>query len=140
VQLIIRFFGEPDEIHKNFDYQHVLSYWDSGDKSLHLNQKALECILAKELVYQGSLYPICSIIRMRKFIARGWTINAGQIVKMAFQISKLNLEDINVLRDQLVGVDSLYFHDFISKMKKFQDGGGVVDQTYVTTLIDKIFN
>lgn len=139
VQLIIRFYGEPDEIHKNFDYVHVLSYWDSGSGALHLNPKSLECILAKELVYQGSLYPICSIIRMRKFLARGWTINAGQIVKMAYQISYLNLEDVNVLKDQLVGVDSLYFAKFISDMKKYIKEGGTVDQNYVVSLLDKIF-
>jgi hypothetical protein len=56
-----------------------------------LRAEALESILTKELRYVGSRYPLCSVIRTRKFLARGWTINAGQYVKMCFQISQLDL-------------------------------------------------
>jgi len=139
IQLIIRFYGEPDEIHKNFDFVHVTNYFDSATRVVTYKPEALTAIMSKELRYMGSLYPICSLIRTRKFISRGWTINAGQYVKMAFQISKLNLEDIKVLRDQLIGVDSLFFANFIAEMKKHTDEGGVVTQDYVTTLLDKIF-
>ena len=48
-------------------------------------------LLARQLVYQGSKYPICSMIRTRKFLQRGWHINAGQYLKMAFQVSELDL-------------------------------------------------
>jgi hypothetical protein len=106
-----------------------------------LNQRALESILNKELFYIGSKYPICSLVRTRKFIKRGWQINAGQYVKMAFQISKLNLEDIYVLEDQLVGVDSIYFLTFIEnlKTKQMKDKTFVLNKDYLTTVIDKIF-
>lgn len=139
VQLIIRFFGPPDEIHKNFDFVHCTNYWSSWDNKLVLRGEALEAILAKELKYVGSRYPICSIIRTRKFIGRGWTINAGQYVKMCWQVSQLDLTDVEVLKDQLVGVDSAYFSSFIYEMEKFTRDGGVVDQGYVATLIDSIF-
>ncbi len=87
---------------------------------------------------------------MRKFISRGWTINAGQILKMAFQISELDLNDINVLEDQLVGVDSLYFSAAISYLRemaeeKRADSNGneikfTYDSSYLSTIIDRIFN
>lgn len=70
IQLVIRFYGDPAEIHKNYDFIHCTNYWLSSDKDLHLNIGALEAILAKELLYQGSKYPLCSIIRTRKFIQR----------------------------------------------------------------------
>ena len=86
---------------------------------------------------------------MRKFISRGWTINAGQILKMAFQISELDLQDINVLEDQLVGVDSLYFSAAISQLRKLAEEKRVnangdpiefsYDSSYLATVIDKIF-
>ena len=34
------------------------------------------------------------MIRTRKFLKRGWHINAGQYLKMCFQISELDLSDI----------------------------------------------
>ena len=138
VQLIIRFTGEPDKIHENYDFVHCTSYWCSWDCSLVLRQGALESIIAKELRYVGSRYPICSMIRTRKFIAAGWTINAGQFVKMAWQISKLNLADVEVLEDQLVGVDAAYFNQVISILQK-SPNPKEIDGNYLMTIIDKLF-
>ena len=122
------------------DFVHATNYW-TYDTGVVLNQRALESILNKELFYIGSKYPICSLVRTRKFIKRGWQINAGQYVKMSFQISKLNLEDIYVLEDQLVGVDSIYFLNFINSLKQkyMKDKNFVLTQDYLTTVIDKIF-
>lgn len=140
IQLIARFYGKPSEIHKNFDFIHATNYW-TYSTDVVLNKKALEAILNKELVYFGSKYPICSLIRTRKFIRRGWQINAAQYVKMAFQISELDLNNIYVLEDQLVGVDSIYFLAFINilRQKQMEDKDFVVTQDYVTSVIDKIF-
>jgi hypothetical protein len=140
IQIVCRFYGDPDEIHKNYDYIHATNYWTPNTKCV-LNMGALEAILNKELKYVGSRYPICSLIRARKFIKRGWTVNAGQFVKMSFQISKLNLGDINVLEDQLVGVDSVYFLSFIKAMqeKMLEDPAFGISQEYLTTVIDRIF-
>lgn len=139
VQLIIRFYGEPDQIHENYDFVHCTSYWASWETSVTLRPAALEAILTKELRYVGSKYPICSLIRTRKFIARGWTINAGQYVKMAWQVSKLDLTNLDTLKDQLVGVDSAYFSMLIHRLEKERDKTGELTGEYVTTLIDKIF-
>lgn len=140
IQIIVRFYGEPNKIHENYDFVHATNYWTQDTKTV-LKQEALEAIMNKDLHYIGSKYPICSLVRTRKFIKRGWNINAGQFVKMAFQISKLNLSDIYVLEDQLVGVDSVYFLSFIKALKEKQlgDGNFTLDQQYLTTAIDKIF-
>ncbi len=79
IQIVIRFYGNAEEIHGHYDYIHCVNYWQSSDEKLTLKQPALESLLAKELIYNGSLYPIASIIRTRKFIKRGWTINAGAV-------------------------------------------------------------
>ncbi len=141
IQLIVRFYGEPEQIHENYDFVHATNYW-TYETGVILNEKALECILNKELHYIGSKYPICSLIRTRKFIKRGWKINAGQYVKISFQISKLNLDDIYVLEDQLIGVDSIYFLSFINalKIKQIKDDNFILTQDYLTTVIDKIFD
>ena len=140
IQIVVRFYGEPDQIHENYDFVHATNYWTLRT-GVVLKQDALEAIMNKELFYIGSKYPICSLIRTRKFIKRGWQINAGQYVKMAFQISKLDLENIYVLEDQLVGVDSIYFLNFISTLREryMKDKDFVLTRDYLTTVIDKIF-
>lgn len=139
VQLVMRFYGEPSEIHKNFDFVHCTNYWTSKDKKLVLQPDAMESILGKELRYFGSLYPVCSVIRMRKFLRKGWWINAGQILKMLLQVSELNLTDTKVLEDQLTGVDTFYFFDLIKRLKEMQSKDKPVDTAYITTLIDRMF-
>lgn len=143
VQLVIRFFGEPEEIHKNYDFIHCTSYWCSWNNELVLPGAALEAILTKELRYVGSKYPLCSIIRIRKFTARGWSINAGQILKMCMQLNELDLNDIQILEDQLTGVDAAYFGQVIDRIraKQKEDGteGAPVDSTYLMSIIDRIF-
>ena len=141
VQLVIRFYGEAEKIHKNYDFAHCTNYWTSKDRKLTLQPHALEAILTKQLYYQGSLYPICSVIRTRKFIKQGWHINAGQFLKMCFQISELNLKDIGTLEEQLCGVDQAYFIDLINYCKKRQeeDENFKITMPYIVSIVDKIF-
>jgi len=141
IQIVLRFYGSPEEIHSNYDFVHTTNYWTSKDKQLYLNKEALESLLSKHLIYKGSKYPLCSIIRTRKFIKRGWHINAGQYVKMALQLNEIDLFNIDTLRDQLVGVDALYFMKVIDKIKEKQnnDLDFKLDTSYLIKIIDKIF-
>jgi hypothetical protein len=141
VQIVTRFYGNAAQIHENFDYIHCTCYWESATGNLVLPGEALEAILAKQLVYRGSKYPFCSIVRTRKFLQRGWTIDAGQYLKMAFQLSELDLTDVDVLEDQLVGVDTLYFKGVIHALQqmKEKDSSFTVSSSYVNTIIDKVF-
>lgn len=137
VQLVLRFFGEPDVIHENYDFVHCTNYWTSKDSELVLRQPALEALLARELRYVGSKYPVCSVIRIRKFVARGWTINAGQILKMMMQINQLDLTNPLVLEDQLTGVDAAYFVQLIQRMKSHDPDK--IDTAYLCEIVDRIF-
>ena len=137
VQIVIRFWGEPDEIHTNYDFVHCTNYWLSHDGSLVLRPAALEALLTRELRYVGSKYPICSLIRIRKFIKRNWSINAGQILKAVMQISELNLKDIDVLEDQLTGVDAAYFAEVIAKLR--DKDPEKLNAAYLIEIIDRMF-
>lgn len=145
IQLVLRFYGDPNTIHQHYDYIHCTNYWTSNDNELVLKPQALEALLSRELVYVGSKYPLCSVIRTRKFIKRGWSINAGQYLKMCFQISKLDLSDINVLEDQLTGVDAAYFAQLIDAVKdhtekeKSEGKEFKLEYGYLAAIIDKIF-
>lgn len=137
VQIVLRFYGDPDAIHENYDFVHCTNYWSSWNDELVLRQPALEALLSRELRYVGSRYPVCSVIRLRKFIARGWTINAGQILKMVMQINELNLKDIEVLRDQLTGVDCAYFCQLMAKIQ--EKDPEKVNAAYLIEIIDRMF-
>jgi len=137
IQIVVRFFGMPDTIHENYDFVHCMNYWTSWDGELKLRPESLESLLSKELRYVGSKYPLCSIIRTRKFIQRQWTINAGQYLKMAMQLGDLDLNDVTVLEEQLTGVDAAYFNEIIRAIRDKDESR--VDRAYLMELIDRIF-
>lgn len=136
IQIVTRFYGEADDIHENYDFAHCTSYWDA-EKGLVLRPKAMEALLAMELKYVGSKYPLCSIIRTRKFIERGFKINAGQYLKMCMQLNELDLSDPAVLEEQLTGVDAFYFMQVLDYMKA--KNPDKIDGAYLCAVIDKIF-
>jgi len=141
IQLIIRFYGSPEKIHENYDFIHCTNYWTSKDNKLVLHPKALESIITKQLYYSGSKYPICSFIRTRKFLKKGWYINAGQMLKICLQISKLDLTNLEVLEDQLTGVDTAYFIQVLDYLKEKQakDENFHIEMPYLISIIDKMF-
>lgn len=137
VQVIIRFWGDVDEIHKNFDFVHCMNYWTFND-GVVLRLDALEALMSRTLVYLGSLYPVCSVFRARKFIERGWKINAGQYLKMILQCSDLDLSDYKILEEQLTGVDAAYFSDLLAKARN-KENPERVDKNYLVEIINRMF-
>lgn len=141
IQIVLRFTGTVEEIHKSFDFIHATNYF-TFEEGLVTNLKAMESIISKQLYYQGSLYPLTTIFRMKKFIKRGWNVSAGEMLKAMFQISKLNLSDLHVLEDQLVGIDVMLLGQLIEvlKNKREADPTFVLTYNYLVVLIDKLFS
>lgn len=138
VQIVLRFHGSIEEIHSTFDFIHATNYWTYAE-GVVLNLAAMESLLTRQLKYQGSKYPVTSIIRSKKFINRKWNITAGEYLKIMFQISQLDLTDIDVLEDQLIGVDVAYFEMLIQALRNIPEGKELT-ANYLGALIDKIFD
>lgn len=138
MQIVIRFYGEPEEIHNNYDFAHAMNYYDYWADVLVLKQEALECLLSRTLVYRGSLYPIASIFRTKKFIERGWRITAGQLLKIMWQISEIDLKDHAVVSEQMCGVDQAYMWQLVKALGEVDMTA--VNSTYIATIIDRIFD
>lgn len=138
LQIVLRFWGEPETIHGTYDFVHCTNYWEMASDKLTLRSEALEALLSRTLVYRGSLYPVCTIMRLRKFIARGWRINAGQVLKILLQVGELNLKDRKVLEDQLTGVDSAYFEQALRLAGK--KDGDAIDHCHLIQCVEQCFN
>lgn len=138
IQIITRFHGEVEEIHKNFDFVHATCCYDHATGALTLPEKALQSTLSKDLYYTGSLYPIASIFRAKKFIQRGWSITAGELLKICFQISEIDMTKVSTLNDQLTGVDALHLRHLIEVLSGVDQSK--INSTYVAEIIDRIFN
>lgn len=141
LQIVLRFNGDAEKIHKTFDFIHATNYF-TFKEGLVTNLEAVTSILTKQLKYQGSYYPVTSIIRVKKFVKRGFNIHAGELLKIMFQISQLDLSDPDVLDEQLIGVDIAYFYLIIEALRNKFDSDKDFKLTphYFNELIDRIFN
>lgn len=141
LQIVLRFTGDNKAIHSTFDFVHATNYF-TFEEGLVTNIEALESLISKQLRYQGSKYPLTSIIRTKKFLKRNWNISAGEYLKIMFQISELDLTDINVLEEQLIGVDVAYFSALIEilRNKKEKDESFSLTKEYLSAIIDKVFD
>lgn len=140
VQIVVRFYGPVDQIHENYDFIHCTCSWDAQTGELILPNAALLSIINKRLKYKTSKYPLCSLIRTRKFLKAGWHIDAGQYVKMAWDLNELDLKDVKVLEDQMVGVDAAYFREVVELLnEKTENGTKPIEDSYVIEVIDRVF-
>ena len=134
VQLVMRFCGTPEEIHKNFDFAHTTNYYTKKD-GLVLSPEALESTVLRELRYVGSRYPICSLIRLSKFIRRGWTIPPQELVKISYDVSRLDVTDPKVLAEQLAGA---YHGRFGKVIDTLADYVGEISRDSLFNIIDSL--
>jgi hypothetical protein len=144
IQLITRWTGTPDKIHETFDFVHTTNYF-TYQEGLVFRPEAMKSLLTNELRYGafgtgGTQYPVAALFRARKFIERGWKINAGELFKIAFAISKLDLTNAKVLQEQLVGVDLLLFAEFLEKIEAKNIDLSKVDMGYVFNLMEEVFD
>jgi hypothetical protein len=140
VQLVVRFFGDHETIHKNYDFAHATNYFHySGDKpKLVCNEIALKALLTKELIYIGSKYPLTSVIRTKKFLLRGFSITAGTYLKILWQVAELDLKNPVVLQEQLIGVDVAYFSLLLESLQNVEPEK--LTYNYIAEIIDRVFN
>lgn len=137
LQIVCRFYGDADQIHKNYDFIHATNYFTFKD-GVVVNTDALLSLMTRQLKYQGSKYPITSVIRTRKFLKRGFNISAGEYLKMCYQISHLDLDDPDVMEEQLIGVDIAYFATLIRLLRDIPKEKRTIE-TYLFALIDRVF-
>jgi hypothetical protein len=140
VQLILRFTGDPAQIHQNFDWAHATNYW-TFQSGLVTRAEALECLLARELRYVGSQYPLAALLRAFKFVQRGFTRpHAGHLLVLALQLAKLDWDDPHVWEEQLTGVDFAYFREIIQRIRKLlAEGVGMQEiiATYLAQIVEE---
>jgi len=143
IQIIVRFYGSPENIHSNYDFVHCTGYWTSWERKVQISAAALEALITRELIYVGSRYPVCSLFRIRKFVKRGWSVTAAQMLKAILQVSELDLKDVEVLEDQLTGVDVAYFTELLNKLKDRKDENGnpitEIPTSYLLEILNRLY-
>ena len=136
IQLIVRYTGTPEKIIRKFDYDHTKMY--VHNTRLEVTEAAKTSILSNELIYNRGPYPLSSLFRLKKFLKRGWNVSAGQLTKLAMQLTKIDFTNLAQLKDQLYGIDVIRIENLIAELNKIDPEDLNVD--LISELIDMIFD
>lgn len=102
IQFITRFYGLPDQVTEKFDWFHTQNYYIPALDVLKLNESF---ITNKKLIFNPkATHPVNALKRMLKFVAQGWTIEDGELLKLGEAMSKLDFTSDKVKLDQSIGL------------------------------------
>lgn len=151
IQLITldHLFKSANEIIKEFDFTVCMGAYDITNDDFVLHENFLEHLSRKELHYNiNCKYPIGAINRVKKYMNKGYNISGIEIVKIALAINNLKMNDYRALKEQLMGIDTMFLKDLTDVMmspeyenKKYEFGEFInFMDTFYDNKIDNLFN
>ena len=133
MQFMTKHYGPPNYMVNSFDFQHLKVYKVIGVPIIVATKDFYQILVEKHLIYSGSEYPLASLMRIRKYIKRGWFISANTMLDIVFDIMSMfilknadsdNIHvkhdkheirknrrhmkiDVDILIEQMMGIDPL---------------------------------
>lgn len=133
-------FGTPEEIFDKFDYNVCMvalpiTIQVDGDiivKDFIFDKNFIRGVLSRELIFNPkTLYPLNSLFRLRKYIAKGYRINNKEFFKIACAVNKLKIETIEDFQNQCFGMSG----EIMDEISKYIDDN-YRDKTKVIDIIE----
>lgn len=102
--IYMKYFQNVDEVLKLFDYECCKAGFDFVDNSFVTSPLFWESIATKKLIYANSLYPIGALIRLTKYINRGYTPDYASTLRLYRDLRTIDITNTDVLEDQIGGL------------------------------------
>ena len=130
--------GHPRSAISEFDYTVCMGAYDIEADEFMLGADFLQHIAQRRLVFNiKARYPLSSLFRIRKFMHKGYTVSGAEIIKLGLCIHKLDLSDYKLLREQLMGIDTLFLRALTDKMADIPAGESKYDFDHFMQMIDE---
>ena len=118
IQLIKKVCGDPYDVIFRFDYTICMAAYLPKLNKIILGDNFLYHLAGKELHYNIGKYPLASLWRAKKYIAKGFKFPAMEAIKLALTINNLNIKDYKGLKEQLEGIDTLFLRELTDALLK----------------------
>ena len=123
-QLIVMpdLFGDPKTIFNYYDFTVCMAAYqfnaNGEDNGFIFGDDFFKHIGQRRLVFNtGTMFPICSMLRVMKYIKKGFYITGMELLKIGLSIHSLKMETYADLRQQLQGIDTAFLEDLTSQME-----------------------
>jgi hypothetical protein len=122
-----------------YDYQHCMGYYTGYDRRLVVSAATRQAIVTRTLRYRGSRYPMLSLLRLPKFIARGYTIDLGHLFQLVLEVAAGGLGDRSKVH-QLLGLLTEKDRRFVQVLAAAEAlPEGPVDQAALAAILQASF-
>ena len=102
--IIMKYFNNLGEVMNLFDYECCKAGFDFSNDSFEYSLDFWESLQTKNLTYTGSLYPIGALMRLNKYISRGYTADYVSVLKLYRDLRNVDTTDPSVLEQQIGGM------------------------------------
>lgn len=98
-------YKSPDDIFKTFDFSIVKGAFDMDSEEFYLHEEFLLDLSKRNLRCDtNTSFPLMSILRINKYLDRGYNISKNEIAKMLLKVSTLNISSIEEAEKHLGGL------------------------------------
>lgn len=132
-QLIVMsdLFGDPETIFNYYDFTVCMAAYqfceDGKEEGFVFGDDFFKHIGQRRLVFHtGTMFPICSMLRVMKYIKKGFFITGMELLKVGLAIHSLKIKTYADLRRQLQGIDTAFLSDLTSDMKEGEPLGAKI--------------
>lgn len=117
--VILNEYGTADDIFKSFDFSIVKGAYDVDSEKFFFHDYFFVDLSKRFLrVDTNTSFPLMSVIRMKKYVDRGYTVSVNEMAKVLLKVTTLSIESVEDLEMHLGGTYGTDFKD-VFKDKDF---------------------
>jgi len=120
-QVITAFYGEPGTVFDKYDFTINMGAYNPETKEFIVHEDLFEHLSQRRLVINiGTEYPISTVVRIFKYIRKGYSISGIELIKILLTVHHLDLKNFAELKKQLMGIDTMFLKpltDFLSSQE-----------------------
>lgn len=109
--------GSFDKIFDMFDFTVCMAAYVFSSEKFYFHNSFFKHLAQRRIVFNNKTpFPLASLVRTKKYMAKGYTMSNVETVKLAMAINKLDLTDYKVFKSQLMGIDASILKPMIDKL------------------------
>ena len=98
-------YPTAEHIFKAFDFTIVMAAWDSETKLITHHSDYLYDLAKRRIVFNpNTKFPLVSLLRVQKYESRGFKISRAEFIKIAVEVTKLNIDSWKACDEHIGGM------------------------------------
>lgn len=113
-------FHKVEDIFEGFDFSCVMGSYHLTDKKFYVTEDFLIDNISRVIRFNHkTAFPIMSLLRVKKYVDKGYEISRNEMLKICLRVSQLNIKSFKVLKKHIGGMYGIDIESLFDTTKKF---------------------